>query len=66
MSYIAVAVIFFVVGTKYGASVDKRAVALALAGLAKAKVIFSIAVRRAQATAKADVEHLESLAQKYL
>jgi hypothetical protein len=61
-----VAVTAFILGSKYGTNVDKRAVTLALAGLTKAKAVFSASIRRAQATAKADVEHLESLAQKYL
>lgn len=62
---IGVAVVSFVAG-KYGARVEKEAVALALAGFTKAKIVLAGVIVKARAEAQAEAERLEALAKKYL
>jgi hypothetical protein len=62
----AIAVAIFYAGKRYGASVEKRAVSIALAAFTEAKTSLIALVTRAQTDAKAEVERLETLAKKYL
>jgi hypothetical protein len=64
--YGVAAVALFVAGKRYGAGVEKEAVAVALAAFTKAKTVLVGVVTRAQADAKAEVERLEALAKRYL
>lgn len=64
--YVAAGVVLFIAGKQYGASVEKSAVAVALAAFTKAKTALTNVLTKAQADAKAEAERLEALAKKYL
>jgi hypothetical protein len=64
--YAAVAVALFVAGKRYGARVEKEAVAVALAAFTKAKTLLANVIVKARAEAQAEAERLEVLAKKYL
>jgi hypothetical protein len=64
--YLGIAVVAFILGKRYGATVEKEAVAVSIAVFSKAKSALAGVIRRAQAEAKAEAERLESLAAKYL
>lgn len=66
LGFIAVAVVSFIAGQKFGARVEKRAVDIALAVFTKAKAALDKGIARAQADVKAEAERLEALAKKYL
>ncbi len=64
--YTAVAVALFVAGKRYGARVEKTAVAVALAAFTKARTVLAGVITKARAEAQAEAERLEALAKKYL
>jgi hypothetical protein len=63
---IAAVVVAFVLGTAYGARVEKQAVAVSLAAFTKAKTALTNVIVKARAKAQAEAERLEALAKKYI
>jgi hypothetical protein len=64
--YLGIAVVAFILGKRYGATVEKEAVAVAISVFSKAKAALGRVIVSAQLEAKQEVERLESLAAKYL
>lgn len=64
--YGVAAVALFVAGKRYGAGIEKEAVAVALAAFTKAKTVLANVIVKARAEAQAEAERLEALAKKYL
>ena len=56
----------FVLGTRYGARVEKEAVTVALSAFTKAKAILGNVIVKSKAVAAAELARLEAVEKKYL